>query len=197
MVGATGFEPASPCAQGNACGVREGTFARAVPSARTSRSRCGLYVHSLPSSSSCSSSAAVQLVHAVGVKQPRDLEHIYAAIPGGTDILVSHQPPYPNGDRTLNLDSGRVEHVGSCELLLAIEKVRPRIVICGHVHGGFGGSSIWAFPSTTSASSTRGTGTPMRRLSSTCPISETDLVASKQPVCGRALRSGFRTVHYY
>ena len=52
--------------------------------------------------------------------------------------LVSHQPPLYYGDRTFNLDSGRVEHAGSCELLDAIERVRPKVVICGHVLGGFG-----------------------------------------------------------
>jgi 3',5'-cyclic AMP phosphodiesterase CpdA len=72
------------------------------------------------------------------MKRPSNLEQVYAAIPNGIDILVSHQPPLYHGDRTLNLDSGRVEHIGSRELLDALERVRPRIVICGHVHGGFG-----------------------------------------------------------
>ena len=72
------------------------------------------------------------------MKTPRELEAVYAAIPEGIDILASHQPPLYYGDRTFNLDAGRVEHVGSCELLDAIGRVRPRVVICGHVHGGFG-----------------------------------------------------------
>ena len=72
------------------------------------------------------------------MKHPGDVEAVYAAIPEGIDILVSHQPPLYYGDRTFNLDSGRVEHVGSREFIEAIERVRPRLVICGHVHGGFG-----------------------------------------------------------
>ena len=46
------------------------------------------------------------------MKRPSDLERVYAAIPEGIDILVSHQPPLYHGDRTFNLDSGRVEYVG-------------------------------------------------------------------------------------
>jgi hypothetical protein len=63
---------------------------------------------------------------------------VYAAIPECTDILLSHQPPLYYGDRTFNLDADRVEHVGSRELLDAIERIRPHLVIAGHVHGGFG-----------------------------------------------------------
>lgn len=62
------------------------------------------------------------------MKKPSELEAVYAAIPEGIDILVSHQPPLYYGDRTFNLDAGRVEHVGSRELLDAVERVRPRIV---------------------------------------------------------------------
>jgi Calcineurin-like phosphoesterase len=72
------------------------------------------------------------------MREPRDLERVYAAIPDGIDILVSHQPPLGYGDCVANPDAGHVEHVGSRELLAAIERIRPKIVICGHVHGGFG-----------------------------------------------------------
>lgn len=44
------------------------------------------------------------------MKPPRELADVYAQIPEGIDILVSHQPPYGHGDRYFDVGSGKVEH---------------------------------------------------------------------------------------
>lgn len=72
------------------------------------------------------------------MKRPDELADIYAGIPEGIDILMSHQPPLGYGDLTVLRGAGQSEHHGSCELLAAIKRVRPKLVICGHIHEGHG-----------------------------------------------------------
>jgi len=80
------------------------------------------------------------------MKTPEELSAVYAEIPVGIDILVSHQPPYGCGDELTDPRSGIVEHVGSHELLAAIDRVRPKVVICGHIHDGHGGYDYGGVP---------------------------------------------------
>ena len=47
-------------------------------------------------------------------------------------VLVSHSPPHGHVDKA----GGR--HLGSYAVLEAIERVTPRLVVCGHIHGCWG-----------------------------------------------------------
>ena len=50
-------------------------------------------------------------------------------------VLVSHSPPHGHVD----VAGGR--HLGSHAVLDTIERVSPRLVVCGHIHGCWGKSS--------------------------------------------------------
>jgi Icc-related predicted phosphoesterase len=57
----------------------------------------------------------------------------FDAIPSDTDIVVAHGPPRGHGDVTM---AGT--HVGSTALISTLERVRPRLVVCGHIHEAYG-----------------------------------------------------------
>jgi len=61
-----------------------------------------------------------------------DLKDKWAQIPQDTDILVCHGPPYGYGDLC-----GK-ENVGSPSLLERIKEIKPKLVVYGHIHNGFG-----------------------------------------------------------
>lgn len=64
-------------------------------------------------------------------------------VPDETDILVVHGPPalYVDCDGEVGRD-GNVKVKGDGYLLREIRRVRPRLVVCGHIHGAYGLSVI-------------------------------------------------------
>lgn len=67
------------------------------------------------------------------VKAAEDRRRIYDAIPTGVDILITHSPAFgildepPDGP-----------HCGDPELTEALRRIRPRLHLCGHIHGARG-----------------------------------------------------------
>jgi Icc-related predicted phosphoesterase len=57
----------------------------------------------------------------------------WALIPADTDVLITHGPPYGILDKT-----SRQEPVGCMDLLDAIERIRPRLHVFGHIHEAYG-----------------------------------------------------------
>lgn len=61
----------------------------------------------------------------------------WAAIPDDTDILVLHGPPHGYGDLASD-ERGRPTHVGSPSLTKRIAEIKPKLVVYGHIHSGYG-----------------------------------------------------------
>ncbi|KAL2820216.1 Metallo-dependent phosphatase-like protein [Aspergillus cavernicola] len=60
-------------------------------------------------------------------------------VPDDTDILTVHGPPALHGDRDGEQGlTGKVKVKGDGYLLREIRRVKPKIVVCGHIHGVFG-----------------------------------------------------------
>jgi Icc-related predicted phosphoesterase len=58
-------------------------------------------------------------------------EELLAPCPEGA-VLVSHSPPHGH------VDVSRGRHLGSRAVRRAIERVSPRLVVCGHIHDSWG-----------------------------------------------------------
>lgn len=61
------------------------------------------------------------------------LRAVWAKIPAGIDVLVTHGPPFGILDRTIS-----DLLVGCEELRVAIDRVQPRVHVFGHIHEGAG-----------------------------------------------------------
>ena len=74
-----------------------------------------------------------------GMSSPRDRARHWAKIPVDTNVLVTHGPPFGILDRS----PGSSEHMGDPELLDKIQRLPAlRLHVFGHVHGGYGMTTI-------------------------------------------------------
>jgi Icc-related predicted phosphoesterase len=71
---------------------------------------------------------------AFGKSNAADRKRHWAQIPEGTDILITHGPPFGILD---GAPGGNI-HEGDPELWEAVLRVRPRLHVFGHVHAGYG-----------------------------------------------------------
>jgi Icc-related predicted phosphoesterase len=74
-----------------------------------------------------------------------DLAEKYAKIPHDTHIIVSHGPPHGYGDKVPRklTDDNETQwpepaHSGSPSFTKRIQEIKPKLVVFGHIHQGFG-----------------------------------------------------------
>jgi len=70
------------------------------------------------------------------VDTDKELAEKWALIPEDTDILVCHSPAYALFDAVECGD--KIEFVGSPSLRHTLERIKPKLFVCGHIHEGYG-----------------------------------------------------------
>jgi hypothetical protein len=62
-----------------------------------------------------------------------ELARVWAQIPNDTDVLITHGPPYGVLDEIYH-----GKRVGCQDLSDALERVKPKVHVFGHIHEGYG-----------------------------------------------------------
>jgi len=62
------------------------------------------------------------------------IRRYWGKIPPGTDVLITHGPPFGSLDKANILSA----HLGCEELTKAVVRIKPKLHVFGHVHGGYG-----------------------------------------------------------
>lgn len=67
-----------------------------------------------------------------------DLVRKWELIPKNADIIVLHGPPYGYGDQAPRYNAQGFENTGSPSLTAKILEIKPKLVVCGHIHEAHG-----------------------------------------------------------
>lgn len=71
---------------------------------------------------------------AFNYKRGEDIDRIWRMIPDDTDVLITHGPP----SGILDTVRPGKEHLGCGNLRAATVRVKPKLHVFGHIHGGYG-----------------------------------------------------------
>lgn len=75
---------------------------------------------------------------AFNLREDYQLKEKWDMIPKDTDILLTHGPPYRLRDQVSELGYNPGQHAGCRELRKAVQRVRPKLHVFGHIHEGYG-----------------------------------------------------------
>ncbi len=77
------------------------------------------------------------------------MREVWDRITSGTNVLITHGPPYGHGDVAPAYHTANPKVAGCMELLNAVDRVRPVLHFFGHIHDGYGRTNSDEFESTT------------------------------------------------
>lgn len=74
---------------------------------------------------------------AFNLRRGREIREKWDLIPPDTDVLIVHGPPAGWLDR-----NGKGQECGCVDLLAAIKRITPQLVVFGHIHEGYGQAEL-------------------------------------------------------
>lgn len=73
------------------------------------------------------------------MKDRDKISQVWRQIPEGTEVLITHGPPYGHGDLVPSyIGNNWPRSVGCFELMKRVIEVNPRFHFFGHIHAGYG-----------------------------------------------------------
>jgi Icc-related predicted phosphoesterase len=73
---------------------------------------------------------------AFNVQRGEAIRKYWDMMPEDTDVLITHGPP--KGFQDQSVPHKNTEHLGCYDLLEAVLRIKPKIHVFGHIHGGYG-----------------------------------------------------------